>query len=188
MKVLVGLGNPGEEYFKTRHNIGFTFLLKLIEKKKITTKFDKKYSAEVSSFLFRTYKVWLIRPLTYMNNSGVSLNNFAKFYKIKPDNFLIIHDDLDMDLGKIKLKYGGSSGGHNGLKSIMSYFGNEFWRLKIGIGRPRNFESISNYVLSNFSNDELLRINESIEVCFSNIDDIILGNFDKVMHNLHSKK
>ncbi|MFA5128881.1 MAG: aminoacyl-tRNA hydrolase [Patescibacteria group bacterium] len=159
MKIIVGLGNPGEKYENTRHNAGFFIIenLKLENENFSGWKLNKKFNAEISEGKIGGGKIVLLKPLTFMNNSGQTVAAAAHFYKIKPDNILVIHDDIDLPLGKIRVKKDGSSGGHRGVESIITALNSEnFSRLKIGVGpkeRPKNFDA-ANFVLKKFSKSE----------------------------------
>jgi len=151
-KLIVGLGNPGDKYFYNRHNIGFLFIDYLLNHKDfnfVKDKFDK--TLELYKSVSTMHKLFLLKPLTYMNNSGIAVNNIKKYYKIENQNIIIIHDDFNFQFGKIKIKENGSAGGHNGIKSIISYIGQEFVRIKVGIGQPGKEADIINFVLSDFS-------------------------------------
>ena len=164
--LIVGLGNIGEEFKKTRHNIGFLvldFLCNLFELK--IRKEDNYYISErVFINKYKEVNGFFMYPLTYMNNSGLAIKNFFQKKNFNEFSLIVIHDDIDMKLGKIKIKEKSGHGGHNGIKSIIKELGtNDFIRIKIGIGKPENKEKIPEYVLSNFSNNEYSIIIESIK-------------------------
>lgn len=165
MKLVVGLGNPGEKYKNTRHNIGFIVIENLKENFS-GWKINKKINAEISEGKIDNEKVLLLKPQTFMNNSGRAVAAAANFYKIKTGDILVIHDDIDLPLGKIRVKKDGSSGGHQGVESIISSLGTEnFIRLKIGVGsitRPKTFDA-AKFVLKNFSKTENKTVNEAIK-------------------------
>ena len=159
--LIVGLGNPGAEYAETRHNIGFHVVDALLEQLGGRAGvFKEKWNGLYSSSAYSGVKVHFLKPLTFMNRSGQSVLQVCTFYKIAYENLIVIHDDLDMAPGRVKLVRGGGAGGHNGIKSIVSLVGsNDFYRLKIGIGRPGQGEvhkdfPVEKYVLSNFSVEE----------------------------------
>lgn len=155
MKLIVALGNPGEKYLKTRHNAGFLFLDYLADHFSLPP-YQAKFKGAVTEGLIDGHKLYFLKPLTFMNLSGQSVAAMAQFFKIAPADILVIHDDLDIELGKIRLKIGGGTGGHNGLKSIESLMGSaQFWRLRIGIDRPVHKEEVSSYVLNDFQKNEL---------------------------------
>ncbi|QEK39478.1 aminoacyl-tRNA hydrolase [Candidatus Sneabacter namystus] len=159
MILVCGLGNVGTTYRCTRHNVGF-FVVDMIAKQYCEEfTFCSKFDAFVAKLSINACHVTLVKPSLLMNNSGVSLGKVVHYYKVDPDKVIVIHDDIDLALGRVKLKKAGSAGGHNGIKSIDTFLGNEYWRIRIGIGRP-DFGDVSNYVLSRFSGDELTVIKE----------------------------
>lgn len=177
--LIIGLGNPGEEYKFTRHNVGFMLVDYLMNRWHCSS-FQSKWQALATSAKLEDCKVHLIKPQTYMNRSGVSVGQFSRFYKTKPDQILVVHDDLDMHPGRIKLVKGGGAGGHKGIKSITEHLGtNSFIRLKIGIGRPGKGEvhrdyPVEKYVLSSFNQIDLdavenryLPIEDGLRIFFS---------------------
>jgi len=150
MFLLVGLGNPGPKYKNNRHNIGFMVIDYLIDSLN-PTEIKKK---EFKGFLYKSKDILLLKPQTFMNLSGESVAAVKNFYKINNSNIIVIHDDLDLKFGAIRFKIGGSSGGHNGLKSIDKYIGNDYIRVRIGIGRPKDKKDVINFVLSDFNEKE----------------------------------
>ncbi len=159
MHLIVGLGNPGAKYANNRHNVGFMVvdeILSQIEAIKIS---KSSFKGE----LFRFNTIFLLKPATYMNRSGESVAAVKNFYKIPIENIIVIHDDLDLALGVLRFKRGGSSGGHNGLKSIDAAIGNEYVRVRFGIGRPSTKEEVIGYVLSDFSKEEFVCIKPVIK-------------------------
>lgn len=155
MKLIAALGNPGERYLKTRHNAGFLFLDHLIDFFSLPD-YQPKFKGAFTEGSIEGHKLYFLKPLTFMNSSGQSIAAIAQFFKILPEEILIIQDELEVEFGKIRLKQGGSSGGHNGIKSIEQTIGSSnFGRLRIGIGRPLHKEDVSNYVLNNFDKEEL---------------------------------
>lgn len=185
IKFLVGLGNPGSKYKNTRHNVGFRFIDYLFESKLVTDKdiWKSKFGAEYASVNFSSSKLHFIKPQTYMNCSGEPLQQIANFYKVSASELLVCYDDLDLPFGTLRLRENGSSGGHNGIKSIESCFGtSNFPRLRIGIGRPESRilenkgvsqQDVSSWVLSNFSSSEDLEL-DNIFIRAQDIVKIIL--------------
>ena len=167
MKLIVGLGNPGREYEKNRHNIGFLSLDYLINKFNAS-----KNSSKFKGELYKFNDYLFLKPSTFMNLSGESVRLVKDFYKIDNENIIVIHDDIDLNLGALKFKRGGGSGGHNGLKSIDKHIGNDYWRVRIGVGRPERKEQVVSYVLSNFSNEEINCIEKNFENIKKAIEDI----------------
>ena len=180
MKLVVGLGNPGSEYKNTRHNIGFITVESYVKDKK-NTKFIKKFNGLYTKIYLNNEYFIILKPLSYMNLSGLVVKKYVDYFKINPNDILIIHDDLDMPVGRLKLKRGGSSGGHNGIKSIINELNNEdFNHLKIGIGNNKNIDT-KDYVLGKFSDDENKVLAKLIDKSKNIIDDFIINDFDKVM-------
>lgn len=150
MKAIVGLGNPGAEYQGNRHNIGFMAVDALAG----STGFKNKFHGQMAEISINGSKCLLLKPLTYMNRSGISVSELCNFYKIAPAECLVIHDELDIPPGSLRTKFGGSNAGHNGLKDIDRAIGSDYWRLRVGIGHPGHSGMVSSYVLSDFSTEE----------------------------------
>jgi len=186
LKLIVGLGNPEQRYLTTRHNVGFWALDSLAEK--LTKNFSqhKKYESELFEYEFDSKLFHMMKPLSYINNSGIPIRKFIKNKNIEAENILIIYDDLDLDVGKIRLKQGGGSGGHNGLNSIIEQIGSKnFWRLRIGIGKPNDKNKVVEYVLGKPSLDDKKIIHQSIEVMLGEIDAFFNGESTKLMNKLN---
>ena len=149
----VGLGNPGSSYAKNRHNVGFMALDYLAEAYRFADWRQTKPAAETSG-LVGTTKIRLLKPLSYMNRSGLAVAQMAKYYDIAPENILVFHDDIDLGAGKIRVKQGGGHGGHNGLRDIDRHIGKEYWRVRIGVGRPNGRQDVDKWVLSDFTKQE----------------------------------
>jgi peptidyl-tRNA hydrolase, PTH1 family len=182
MKLIVGLGNPGKEYEKTRHNVGFLVLDKLASKYEAS--FDnKKFNGKYCKIEINDEKVILLKPQKYMNLSGEVIKEFVQYYKINIEDLIIIHDDLDINIGDIKIKPKGSSGGHNGLNNIELMLNtSEYKRVKIGISNTNKFDA-KDYVLGKFSSEEFKIINEITDkVC-----DVIFDSFNLTFENLMNK-
>lgn len=159
IKAIIGLGNPGPKFLKNRHNIGFLVLDALAEN--YNASWQKKDILELAEVRTDDKTILLIKPQTFMNTSGKVIP-FLQKKGIKPENILVVHDELEMPFGKQKIKFGGSAKGHNGLRSIIDYVGKDFWRLSFGIGRPERREDVGNYVLSNFS-EEMQAFNNALQ-------------------------
>jgi len=145
----VGLGNPGQQYLMTRHNIGF-MVIDAVARSYNFPSFSKKFKSEYSEHKINNMPVGLLKPQTFMNLSGQAVQQIMAFYKLKPEQLIVIHDDLDLIPGQVKVKFGGGAGGHNGLKSIDQCIGNAYWRLRLGIGHPGERHLVTPYVLSAF--------------------------------------
>ena len=153
MKVLIGLGNPGPQYSYNRHNVGFMAIDEIADSYTFPS-FKIKNGCMLSEGEIGGDKIALLKPLTFMNNSGIAASEFIRFYKIALDHIYVLHDDLDLALGKIKAKQGGSHAGHNGLKSLDAHVGNSYWRVRIGINHPGHKDLVTQHVLSDFSKQE----------------------------------
>ena len=186
MKLIVGLGNPGKEYENTRHNIGFMCLDEL--SKHYSVEFSKnKFNGKYCDFTFNGEKIILLKPGKYMNLSGEVVSDFVNFFNNDINDILIICDDLDTNVGTYRLRYKGSSGGHNGLKNIEKHLGtNEYKRLKIGISNDKNIDT-KDYVLGKFSNQDKEIIDSIIKIVPSIVDDFTKISFDKLMNKYHQK-
>ena len=186
MKLIVGLGNPGDKYKNTRHNVGFQ-LLDYIAKNKNLSFVRNKFNGDYVEFLINDEKVILLKPLSFMNLSGSVVLKFVSFYKIDLDDILIIHDDLDMNFGRIKIVYDSSSGGHNGIKDIEKCLGSKkYSRLKIGISNDKSLDT-KDYVLSKFTDDELndlLLIDKNL---VNIVDDFCTMSLNKLMSKYNHK-
>lgn len=154
-KMIVGLGNPGEKYDKTRHNMGFMAIDLLAKELNADFHEDKTFLSTIASTFVNGEKIFLVKPLTFMNESGRAVAPLLKYYNVDPEDLTVIHDDLDSPIGRLRLRQKGSSGGQNGIKSIITHVGTQdFNRVKIGIGRPKEGMSVVNHVLGRFSKDE----------------------------------
>lgn len=186
MKLIVGLGNPGKEYENTRHNIGFLALDEAA--RKFNVSFNKsKFSGEYCDFLLNGEKIIMLKPGKYMNLSGEVVSDYVNFFKIDINDILIICDDLDTNVGTYRLRYKGSSGGHNGLKNIENHLGtNEYKRMKVGISNNKMIDT-KDYVLGKFTSEELEKINPILKNVPSIIEDFTKISFDKLMNKYHQK-
>ncbi|EPH98559.1 aminoacyl-tRNA hydrolase [Enterococcus faecalis 13-SD-W-01] len=176
MKMIVGLGNPGTKYQQTKHNVGFMIVDRLAEK--YQTAFKKNtFEAEVAEFFVNGEKIILVKPQTFMNESGRSVGPLMTYFGIYPEELIVVYDDLDLAVGKLRLRQKGSAGGHNGMKSIISHLGtNVFNRVKVGIGRPEGKQTVVNHVLSGFSKENQPLIEESIDRAVQALETVIDGH------------
>ena len=182
MYLIIGLGNPEEEYSKTRHNMGFNTINKLSQQYNIDVK-QNKFQALYGSGIIEKEKVILLKPQTYMNLSGNSVKEVVDFYKIEKEKILVIYDDMDIDPGKIKIRKKGSSGGHNGIKSIIQMIGTEdFTRIRVGIGRPMHKGDEINYVIGAIPEVELKKLEEGTEKAQKAVDEILKNGVDSAMN------
>lgn len=160
-RLIVGLGNPGRDYEETRHNAGFWFCARLAHARGVSLAPESRFHGLVG----RTPgNVWMLLPQTFMNRSGLAVGAFARFHRIAPPEIVVVHDELDIPSGQLRLKFGGGMGGHNGLKDIASHLGTQdYWRLRIGIGHPGDRHEVVNYVLKQPRREEQVEIDSAIE-------------------------
>ncbi len=181
MFLIVGLGNPGKTYSNNRHNIGYRIIDNIRENCNFP-KFIKKFNSEFSKSILGEEIVLLVKPRTYMNNSGKAVKEIKDFYNIIIDNIYVIHDEIDLDQGRIKLKNGGGHNGHNGIKSIDKYIGKDYNRVRVGISRPSKMyeekitENVSNWVLSNFTSYEK---KQWLDTTIINVSEIVISSIKK---------
>jgi len=191
IRLIVGLGNPGPEYEQTRHNAGFWLVDNLANTLPgCRLQRESRFNAMVAKTAIGGRDVWLLEPLTYMNRSGQSVGGLAKFFKVAPDEILVVHDELDLPPGAAKLKKGGSSGGHNGLKDITAALGTQdYWRLRLGIGHPRTLnlqQGVADFVLHRPRREEQALIDEAIDKALRVIPTVVDGKMDQATMVLHS--
>ena len=185
MLLFVGLGNPTPNSENNRHNVGFK-IIDAINKKFGLSKQKPKFKGLLTTGNINQKKVYAIKPLTFMNNSGICIRELIEYFKIDVDDVIVFHDDLDIDFGKVKAKFGGSSAGHNGIESIDKFIGKEYSRVRIGIGKPKTKTDVNDHVLNNFDNDEMLelkKITSNITNSISILIDKKLDLFSSTVNN-----
>ena len=192
IRLIVGLGNPGPEYEQTRHNAGFWLVDNLAQAQGRSLSRESRFQALAGKTMIDGREVWLLEPQTFMNRSGLSVGGLARFYKIAAEEVLVVHDELDLAPGIARLKKGGSSGGHNGLKDITAALGTpDYWRLRIGIGHPRELnlqQAVVDFVLHRPRREEQLLIDEAIAHSLDIIPVLCEGKFEAAMLKLHTTK
>jgi PTH1 family peptidyl-tRNA hydrolase len=190
MKLIVGLGNPGSGYEQTRHNAGFWFVDALAEQNNADFRHDKRFHGHVASVEWHGERVYLLKPATYMNRSGLAVAAMSRFYRIQTEDILIAHDELDLGVGALRVKSGGGHGGHNGLRDIITACGNDagFMRLRIGIGHPGNSKQVVDYVLRKPSADERVEIEAAIKKAVELMPTLHAGDVQQVQQTLHSRQ
>lgn len=187
IKLIVGLGNPGDKYTMTRHNAGFWFVDLLAQQSSSRLAADTKWFGIAGKWQPHSDR-WLLKPSTFMNASGKSVAALAHYYKIEPAEILVVHDELDIPPGQAKLKFGGGHGGHNGLRDIHAALGTaDYWRLRIGIGHPGNKAEVVNFVLKAAGKEEQQALDDSLIKASTICDLLAQGQFEKAMLQLHSK-
>jgi PTH1 family peptidyl-tRNA hydrolase len=188
IKLIVGLGNPGQGYADTRHNAGFWFVDLLARQHGATFKNASRYLGQTCRFNLQGQECRLLKPTTYMNRSGQSVSSLANYYRISPPEILVAHDELDLPAGSVRLKSGGGHAGHNGLRDIINATGSrDFQRLRIGIDHPNDRRAVVDYVLSRPSKADRQAIDTALEAAADCLADILAGNLQKAMHRLHTK-
>jgi peptidyl-tRNA hydrolase, PTH1 family len=186
MLLFVGLGNPTPDSEKNRHNVGFK-IIDAINKKFNLSKQKPKFKGLLTTGNIEGEKIYAIKPLTFMNNSGICIRELLEYFKFDSQDVIVFHDDLDVEFGKIKAKFGGSSAGHNGIESIDKFIGKDYSRVRIGIGKPKTPIEIENYVLQNFDEDEILGINKISENITGSIGDLINKKLDLFSSTVNNK-
>ncbi len=187
MRLVVGLGNPGRQYEATRHNAGFWWIDSIADELGVGLSAESRFHGEVGRFRQANDDCWLLKPMTFMNESGRAVRALCDFYKLDVSDMLVVHDELDLAPGVIKLKKGGGVAGHNGLRDIAGHMGKDFWRLRIGIGRPAERGQVSSYVLSPPRKEEAGLITQSLERSLAIWPQLIAGDFDAAMLKLHTR-
>src|SRR5210317_1011867 len=186
MLLLVGLGNPGSNYTNTRHNIGF----KIIDAINVHFKLSKqkpKFKGLLTTGNIDEEKIYAIKPLTFMNNSGTAIKELIDYFKIDAKDVFVFHDDMDIDFGKIKAKFGGSSAGHNGIESIDKFIGKDYSRVRIGIGKPKDNIEVADYVLKDFDEDEILGLEKISKNITDSISILIKKKLDLFSSTVNNK-
>ena len=201
MKLIVGLGNPGDKYTKTRHNLGFAVVNALLKDYSATQSFktEKKFKADIAEIIWqpkkgKAQKAVLVKPQTFMNDSGIAVELIANFYKIDPSDIWIVHDEVDIPLGAMKIRFGGSSAGHRGVESIIERLKSEkFWRFRIGIGsqhqkaQGKKIRQIDNFVLGEFSESERGKAREIVKKTVKALEDALEEGMEKAMNRFNTK-
>lgn len=188
IRLIVGLGNPGREHERDRHNVGYWLVERLASAEGAVLRADAKYHGRVARVAKPGGDLWLLLPTTYMNVSGRSVGALARFFKIAPEEILVVHDELDFPPGAVRLKQGGGAAGHNGLKDIIEKLGTQaFWRLRIGIGHPGDRDVVADYVLSSPSPADREAIDAAIARALDVIPLAVAGDLAGAMHRLHAR-
>lgn len=186
LKLVIGLGNPGAEYAETRHNAGFWFCERLANELKLSFSKESRYHGWVSHA--REAGLWLLMPATYMNDSGRAAQALARFYRIQPDEMLVIHDELDLPPGRMQLRFGGGLGGHNGLKSLTAHLGTpDYWRLRVGIGHPGDRNEVVSYVLKPPRREEREEIDAALDRALLAWPQLARADFNAAMQKINAK-
>lgn len=187
VKMIVGLGNPGSRYEKTKHNIGFMAIDNIVKNLDVTFTDDKNFKAQIGSTFINHEKVYFVKPTTFMNNSGIAVKALLTYYNIDITDLIVIYDDLDMEVSKLRLRSKGSAGGHNGIKSIIAHIGTqEFNRIKVGIGRPLKGMTVINHVMGQFNTEDNIAISLTLDRVVNAVKFYLQENdFEKTMQKFN---
>jgi len=187
LKLIVGLGNPGPEYARTRHNAGFWLVDELARRLRGVFRHESRHQGELAKVRLGDTELWLLKPMSFMNRSGGPVQSVANFYKVPVESILVAYDDLDFAPGIIKLRQGGGAAGHNGIRDIAPQVGDQFWRFRIGIGHPGDRSAVLNYVLGRPSADDTRLIEEAIGAGLDVVPELISAGGQKAIHRLHTR-
>jgi PTH1 family peptidyl-tRNA hydrolase len=187
IRLIVGLGNPGPDYVATRHNVGFWFVDDLAEAHGGVFRAEGKFHGELCRLTIGAADVRLLKPATYMNRSGQSVAAVSRYFDIRPEAILIAHDELDLPVGKVRLKQGGGHAGHNGLRDTIGVLGSpDFWRLRIGIDHPGDRGQVVGYVLGRPTQEDAVSIRDALDQALGVTGDLLTGRYQAAMNRLHS--
>jgi PTH1 family peptidyl-tRNA hydrolase len=187
LKLIVGLGNPGADYARTRHNAGFWLVDELARRHGGVFRHEGKHQAELARVRIGGREIWLAKPMTFMNRSGGPVSSILNFYKVVPGEMLVAHDEIDLPSGTVRLKEGGGHGGHNGLRDLIAAQGDGFWRLRIGVGHPGNKLEVVDFVLTHAGKDEQRTIDETIVAGADAIGEMLRDGAQIAMNKLHAR-
>jgi PTH1 family peptidyl-tRNA hydrolase len=187
LKLVAGLGNPGPEYARTRHNAGFWLVDELARRHGGNFRFEGKHQAELARVRIGGEEIWLAKPMTFMNRSGGPVSSVLGFYKVAPTQMLVAHDEIDLPSGTVRLKEAGGHGGHNGLRDIIAAQGDAFWRLRIGVGHPGTKKEVVDFVLTRAGADEQRAIDETIAAGADAIEEMLRAGAQVAMNKLHAR-
>ncbi len=188
-RAIFGLGNPGSQYRNTRHNCGFRFVERVAAEHDGQLRFNARFQSELGRISIGGVQVWLVRPMTFMNRSGSAFNRVTRYYGIDSTAAVVVYDDLDLPVGSIRVRRSGGDGGHNGVSDIIAHNGSPaFLRLRLGIGRPQQRTNLISYVLSNPSKTDQLLIDQAMEDAVDALPELLTGNLEKVMTDLHRRR
>jgi peptidyl-tRNA hydrolase, PTH1 family len=187
LKLVVGLGNPGPEHAETRHNAGFWCIDRLAAAVGGSLRPHARYHGDVGRITIDGRELWLLKPSTYMNRSGLAVRALADYLRITPDETLVAHDELDLPVGAVRLKLGGGPGGHNGVRDVITQIGDDFWRLRFGIGHPGSRQEVIDYVLRRAPPSEQALLDEAVGAAIEAVPRLLADGAEKVMNSLHRR-
>ena len=187
IRIIAGLGNPEDKYERTLHNAGFWFVDALARKFGGSFRYEKKFDADYCRVNLHGEEVWLVKPQSYMNNSGQPIRGLLDYYRLRVTELLVAHDEIDLPPGTVRLKEGGGHGGHNGLRDIVRHCGAEFLRLRLGVGHPGEKHEVTNYVLKRGSSDVEAAVERNIDDAIDVMPELVDGNIPAAMKKLHTQ-
>lgn len=188
LKIIVGLGNPGPEHLLTRHNVGFWFVDALAAKSGGKFRSHARFQGDICRLQLCGAEITLLKPMTYMNRSGLAIRSLCDYVKVPPGEMLVVHDELDLPVGEARFKLGGGHGGHNGLRDTITHVGQDFWRLRLGIGHPGDKSQVIDYVLNRAPREEEERILEGVGKALDALPVFLEQGAEKAMNGLHQRK
>ena len=187
LSIIAGLGNPEDKYERTLHNAGFWFVDAVARKYGGQFRYEKKFDAEICKVSITGSDVWLVKPQSYMNQSGQPVRAVLDYYRLNPRHMLVAHDEIDLPPDTIRFKQGGGHGGHNGIRDVMAHCGKDFMRLRIGVGHPGHKSAVVGYVLKPAPADEQRLIDDAVALAIDHFPSIVAGRFAEVMNSLHRR-
>jgi PTH1 family peptidyl-tRNA hydrolase len=188
LKLVVGLGNPGAEYARTRHNAGYWYVDELARAGGGSWRREQRFQCELARVTIEGCELWLVKPTTFMNRSGGAVQAVAAFYRIAPQQILVVHDEIDLPPGVVRLKQGGGHGGHNGVRDVIAQLGADFWRLRIGVGHPGSKERVLDAVLDRATIEEQQLIDAALARAHAALPALLRDGAQKAMHRLHTRE
>ena len=188
LKLIVGLGNPGSEYARTRHNAGFRFVDELAHRHQASFRSEPRHGGELARATIAGQRLWLLKPMSYMNNSGGPVRSVTDFYRVPVGSVLVAYDELDFAPGVVRLKLAGGAAGHNGMRDVITHIGDGFWRLRIGIGHPGDRAAVLDYVLGRSSADEEALIQAALLAAADAVPPLLTEGAQIAMNRLHGRE
>jgi peptidyl-tRNA hydrolase, PTH1 family len=188
IRIIAGLGNPEDKYERTLHNAGFWFVDALARKYGGSFRYERKFDTDCCRIKLNGEEVWLVKPQSYMNNSGQPIRGLLDYYRLGVDELLVAHDEIDLPPGTTRLKEGGGHGGHNGLRDIIQHCGPDFLRLRLGVGHPGEKHQVTNYVLKRGSSDTEAAVERDISDAIAVMPELVEGKINAAMKNLHTQE
>ena len=186
LRIIAGLGNPEKKHARTLHNVGFWFVDALARKLAGDFRFEKKFDTELCRVALRATDIWLVKPQSYMNLSGGPIRGVLDYYRLRPEQLLVAHDEIDLPLGTVRLKKGGGHGGHNGLRDIIKHAGSDFMRLRIGVGHPGHKDLVTDYVLKRASAEVEQAMRRNIDDAADVVPTLVEDGIEAAMTRLHT--